>query len=63
MIILGKKIVTLTKEERDTLLAAEKVLDALSEALGNDEYDFNEISEILYHFRTTEKFEVDFTQE
>ena len=63
MVISGKKIVTLTIEERNALLAAERVLDGLSDALGNDEYNFNEISEALYHFRLTEKFEIDFTQE
>ena len=63
MIISGKKIVTLTREERDALFAAQKVLNALSEALGNDEYNFNEISDALYHFRVTEKFEIDFAQE
>lgn len=64
MIIAGKKIVTLTESERMTLQDAEELLDALAEALGNeDRFDFNKISENLYYIRHTDKFEVDYTQE
>lgn len=64
MIIAEKKIVTLTESERMTLQDAEELLDALAEALGNDDhFDFNEISETLYYIRHTDKFEVDYTQE
>ena len=64
MTITGKKIVTLTEAERETLRAAEELLDALADALGNeDHFDFNDISETLYYIRHTDKFEVDFTQE
>ena len=63
MKITGKKIVSLTDEERAVLHQAMQVLDALSEALGNDEfYDFEEIGELLYYIRTTDKFEMDFEQ-
>ena len=63
MKITGKKIVSLTDEERAVLHQAIQVLDALSEALGNDEfYDFEEIGELLYYIRTTDKFEMDFEQ-
>lgn len=63
MTISGKKIVRLSDEERAVLHQAIQVLDALSEALGNDEfYDFEEIGELLYYIRTTDKFEMDFEQ-
>ena len=63
MTISGKKIVKLSDEERAVLHQAIQVLDALSEALGNDEfYDFEEIGELLYYIRTTDKFEMDFEQ-
>ena len=63
MLISGKKIVRLSDEERAVLHQAIQVLDALSEALGNDEfYDFEEIGELLYYIRTTDKFEMDFEQ-
>ena len=63
MTISGKKIVSLTDEERAVLQRAIELLDALSEALGNDEfYDFEGIGETLYYIRTTDKFEMDFEQ-
>ena len=63
MTISGKKIVSLTDEERAVLQRAIELLDALSEALGNDEfYNFEEIGETLYYIRTTDKFEMDFEQ-
>ena len=61
MIISGKKIVTLTGDERQKLMDAEDVLEALKEALGNDEfYDFAELIDIIYQIRHTDKFEMDF---
>lgn len=64
MNISGKKIVKLTQAERDALASAIEVLDALKDELGNDEfYDFEEVSEILYYIRTTDKFEIDFKDE
>ena len=64
MNISGRKIVKLTQEERDALASAIEVLDALKDELGNDEfYDFEEVSEILYYIRTTDKFEIDFKDE
>ena len=63
MKITGKKIVQLTIEERDALASAMEVLNALSDALGNDEfYDFEDLSDILYYIRTTDKFEMDLEQ-
>lgn len=63
MLISGKKIVQLTTEERDALASAMKVLDSLSDALGNDEfYDFEDLYDTLYYIRTTDKFEMDFEQ-
>ena len=63
MTISGKKIVKLSNEERAVLQSAIDLLNALSEALGNDEfYDFEEIGDILYYIRTTDKFEMDFEQ-
>lgn len=63
MLISGKKIVQLTTEERDALASAMKVLNSLSEALGNDEfYDFEDLYDTLYYIRTTDKFEMDFEQ-
>ena len=64
MKIIGKKIVELSQKERDILADAINVLDALKDELGNDEfYDFEEVSEILYYIRTTDKFEIDFKDE
>ena len=61
MIISGKKIVALTVDERKKLMDAEDVLEALKEALGNDEfYDFAELIDIIYQIRHTDKFEMDF---
>ena len=63
MTISGKKIVKLSNEERAVLQSAIDLMNALSEALGNDEfYDFEEIGDILYYIRTTDKFEMDFEQ-
>lgn len=61
MIISGKKIVALTVDERKKLMDAEDVLEALSDALGNDKfYDFAELIDIIYQIRHTDKFEMDF---
>ena len=63
MTISGKKIVKLNDEERAVLQSAIDLMSALSEALGNDEfYDFEEIGDLLYYIRTTDKFEMDFEQ-
>ena len=63
MRISGKKIVELSKDERSILKNAVLVLDSLAEAVGNEDYNFSELSETLYYIQSTEKFEVDFTQE
>ena len=63
MRISGKKIVELSKDERSILKNAVLVLDSLAEAVGNEDYNFSELSETLYYIQNTEKFEVDFTQE
>ena len=58
MIITGKKIVKLTLEEKDVLANAIELLNALSEALGDDDfYDFSELSETLYYIRANGEFE------
>ena len=64
MKIVGKKIVELTVDERQKLRDAEAVLEALSDALGNDEfYDFAELMDVIYEIRHTDKFEMDFKDE
>ena len=63
MTITGKKIVVMTDKERDILQSAIELLNALGEAVGNDEYfEFDEIADTLYYIRTTDKFEIDFEQ-
>ena len=63
MTITGKKIVTLDDKERAVLQSAIDLLNALSEAVGNDEYfDFEEVADTLYYIRTSGPFEVDFEQ-
>ncbi len=64
MTITGKKIITLTEEEREILRAAEDLLDELSKALGDEEhFDFTKLAETLYYIRATDKFEIDFNEE
>ena len=63
MTIKGKKIVVLSTEERHLLDTAIDLLNALSEAVGNDNYfDFEEVSDTLYYIKNTDKFEIDFEQ-
>ena len=63
MTIAGKKIIKLEDEERTTLQNAINLLNALSDAVGNDDYfDFEDIADTLYYIRTTDKFEIDFEQ-
>ena len=63
MIIEGKKIITLTEQEREILTSAGNLLDDLADAIGNEDYfDFNELSETLYYILQTGKFEIDYTQ-
>ena len=63
MTIAGKKIIKLEDEERTILQNAIDLLNALSEAVGNDDYyDFEDIADTLYYIRTTDKFEVNFEQ-
>ena len=63
MKIEGKKIVALEEEERATLQNAINLLNALSDAVGNDDYfDFDDVADTLYYIRSTDKFEVSFEQ-
>ena len=63
MTIAGKKIIMLEDEERAILQNAIDLLNALSEAVGNDDYcDFDDIADTLHYIRTTDKFEIDFEQ-
>ena len=62
MKISGKKIVSLTDEERAVLRAAEVLLIELADALGTDEFDFDDLADSLCYVRTTDKFETDFEQ-
>lgn len=63
MTIAGKKIIKLENEERAILQNAIDLLNALSEAVGNDDYyDFDDIADTLHYIRTTDKFEIDFEQ-
>ena len=63
MTIAGKKIIKLEDEERTILQNAIDLLNALSEAVGYDDYyDFEDIADTLYYIRTTDKFEIDFEQ-
>ena len=63
MTITGKKIVTLDDKERAVLQSAIDLLNALSEAVGDDTYfDFEEVADTLYYIRTSGPFEVDFEQ-
>ena len=64
MIITGKKIVKLTLEEKDVLANAIDLLNALSKALGDDDfYDFLELSETLYYIRDTGEFETEYFEQ
>jgi hypothetical protein len=57
MTITGEKIVALGDDERIILQNAINVLDKLSEHIGNDEYyDFDDVADILYRIRHTDKF-------
>ena len=63
MTIAGKKIVTMEENDRAILQQAIDLLNALSDAVGNDEYfDFDDLADTLYYIRTTDKFEVNFEQ-
>ena len=63
MTITGKKIVVLSKEERQLLDTTISLLNALSEAVGNNSYvDFEDVSAALYYIKNTDKFEIDFEQ-
>lgn len=63
MTITGKKIITLDDKERAVLQSAIDLLNALSEAVGDDTYfDFEEVADTLYYIRTSDPFEVDFEQ-
>lgn len=63
MKVEGKKIVALEDEERATLQNAIDLLNALSDAVGNDEYyDFDDLADTLYYIRITDKFEISFEQ-
>ena len=63
MTITGKKIVTMTDKERDILQSAIDLLNALSEAVGDDTYfDFEGVADTLYYIRTSGPFEIDFEQ-
>ena len=63
MIITGKKIITLDDKERAVLQSAIDLLNALSEAVGDDTYfDFEEVADTLYYIRTSDPFEIDFEQ-
>ena len=63
MTISGKKIITLDDKERAVLQSAIDLLNALSEAVGDDTYfDFEEIADTLYYIRTSGPFEIDFEQ-
>ena len=63
MTIAGKKIVTMEESDRAILQQAIDLLNALSDAVGNDEYfDFDDLADTLYYIRSTDKFEVSFEQ-
>ena len=64
MTITGKKIVVLSKEERQLLDTTINLLNALNEAVGNDNsyVDFEDVSAALYYIKNTNKFEIDFEQ-
>ena len=63
MTITGKKIVTMEESDRAILQQAIDLLNALSDAVGNNEYyDFDDLADTLYYIRSTDKFEVDFEQ-
>lgn len=63
MTIAGKKIIKLEDEERTILQNAIDLLNALSEAVGNDDYyDFDDIADTLHYIHITDKFEIDFEQ-
>ena len=64
MKVKGKKIVTLTDEERAIFRQAENILDELSEHLGDeDHFDFADISESIHYILCTGCFETDYAQE
>ena len=63
MTITGKKIVTMEESDRAILQQAIDLLNALSDAVGNDDYfDFDDVADTLYYIRSTDKFEVSFEQ-
>lgn len=62
MTVTGKKIITLEDKERAVLQSAIDLLNALSEAVGNDDFDFEDVADTLYYIRTSGPFEVDFEQ-
>lgn len=63
MTITGKKIVKLTAQEKDTLLSAQLILEALYENLeGTDDYLEDTIDSLSY-IRTKDLFEVDLAEE
>ena len=63
MTISGKKIITLDDKERAILQSAIDVLNALSDAVGDDTYfNFEEVADTLYYIRTSGPFEIDFEQ-
>ena len=63
MKISGKKIVSLTDEERAVLQLAIDLLVGLADEIGNESgFDFADLADSLYYVRTTDKFEIDFEQ-
>lgn len=62
MMITGKKIVELELSEKQILKEASAILDYLSDEVGNDDFDFEDLHNALYQIACEDKFEVNFEQ-
>ena len=62
MMVAGKKIVELELSEKQILKEASAILDYLSDEVGNDDFDFEDLHNTLYQIACEDKFEVNFEQ-
>lgn len=62
MMVAGKKIVELELSEKQILKEASAILDHLSDEVGNDDFDFEDLHNTLYQIACEDKFEVNFEQ-
>lgn len=63
MIVLEKKIISFTDEERKSLRIAEDILRKLTDELGENRFDIFCVARKLADIRMIDKFEIDLAQD